>query len=346
MWNMKNALIATWLLSSLVHGCHKAETVSVEAAVETPLRDWDRHPAIVSIDAATEVYAMSDPHGQYAIFSKLLANNHLIDIGNAPNPSKVRWTGGAAILVIAGDLIDKGPDSLKVIDLVRAIEASAKASSAGRVVTTMGNHEAEFLQDPYNNKATTGGSGATGINSELERAKIDPETLVAGTDSAGRGAWVSNLPFGARIGRWFFAHGGNTQGMSVERLTKKLQNSVNNNGYDDKDITGKDSILEAQKWYGNHNDPEAGQWEAEKLGVDHIVFGHDPGAFGEQGRIRFSGNKILAKLDTAMGLQEKEGAGKAFMLHITLKPQGKDTAEVLDIDGKKVVDKKGQSQLL
>jgi hypothetical protein len=206
-------------------------------------RDWRLHPSIVSVDAGPEVYAVSDPHGHYQLFATLLANNRLI-ANVAADPSTARWTGGTAILVIAGDLIDKGPESLKVIDLVRTLERSA-GQSGGQVITTMGNHEAEFLLDPRNKKATSTGVGSNGIDNELAGARppISPESVVAGTDAQGRGAWISNLPFGVRIGKWFFAHGGNTQQLSLQKLSQKLQNSVDRHGYGDKDITGADSLL-------------------------------------------------------------------------------------------------------
>ncbi len=292
-------------------------------------RSWSSRPAILEIDQADEIYAVSDPHGEYDTFSKLLAGNHLID-GAGSDPAKVKWTGGAAILVVAGDMIDKGPESLKVLDLVRTLEASAP-HSGGRVVATMGNHEAEFLLDPKNDKASSTGQDAIGIDNNLRDAKIDPQSLVKGTDPGGRGKWMGDLPFGVRIKKWFFSHGGNTQKLSIKDLGNKLENGHDHNGFGDNDITGSDSILEAQGWYGNPDDKNAGQAEADALGVSHIVFGHDPGAFGEHGSVRASKNGVLFKLDTAMGIHESGGVGNAYLLHI--KTQGKDSAEALDDKG-------------
>jgi hypothetical protein len=294
-------------------------------------RDFGKHPAVVEFDDGDQIYALSDAHGGYETLLTLLAANHLIDKADS-DPAKPKWTGGAATLVIAGDLIDKGAQSLEVIDLVRSLESQA-THDGGRVVATMGNHEAEFLLDPNNHKATSTGKDATGIDEELSAQSISPKDLAAGKDAEGRGKWLASLPLGVRVKKWFFSHGGNTQKLSIKDLDKKLANSLAHNGFGDKDITGADSILEAQSWYGNPKDANAGQKEADALGVSHIVFGHDPGAFGEHGAIKQSKNGILVKIDLAMGLHEGSGSGVSAgaLLHVSTKVR--DTAEVLDAQG-------------
>jgi hypothetical protein len=321
-------LLTTLALASV--RCAAESTVDIAGDdLKTRARNWNANPAILEIDNASEIYAVSDPHGAYEQFSALLAGNNLID-APSPDPSKPRWTGGRAVLVVAGDMIDKGPDSLKVIDFVRAIAADAQRAG-GRVVATMGNHEAEFLLNPANSKAMSTGVDTNGIDNELAAASISPKALVKGTDKEGRGSWIQSLPFGVRVGRWFFAHGGNTEELSLKDLSKTLQNSIDHNGYGDKDITGNHSILEEQGWYGKASDKNAGSKAARALGVDHIAFGHDPGAFGEGGAVRASANKVLFKLDTAMGLHKGGKINKGYLLHITLKES--DTAEALDERG-------------
>jgi hypothetical protein len=48
-------------------------------------------------------------------------------------------------------MIDKYTDSLDVIALFRALQQSATAAG-GRVIVTLGNHEAEFLAGSRKNK--------------------------------------------------------------------------------------------------------------------------------------------------------------------------------------------------
>ena len=296
-----------------------------------PTRDFVAHPAIVEISEADQVYALSDPHGHYEELAGVLEGNRLITTSSA-GPTKAKWTGGTATLLILGDLIDKGEDSLEVIDLLRTIEKQAPASG-GRVVVLMGNHEAEFLADPRNSKATSEGQDETGIVTQLDKHGIDPAKVAACKDTDGRGRWLADLPLGARVKKWFFAHGGNTGGLSLAELGEKLERSIVKNGFGDDDIIGGDSLLQSQHWYGNPKDGNAGEKEVDGLGhVKHIVFGHDPGAFDDRGRMIQSKNGLLVKVDVAMGLHEGDKPNPAFLLHIST--VGEDTVEVLDAKGK------------
>lgn len=50
------------------------------------------------------------------------------------------WTGGTDTLVQTGDITDRGPDSLELIELMDRLEDEAEAAG-GRVISLMGNHE-------------------------------------------------------------------------------------------------------------------------------------------------------------------------------------------------------------
>jgi len=79
------------------------------------------------------VVAMSDPHGAYDGMVHTMINAGLIDQdGN--------WDAGETHLVITGDLLDRGADSRKIMDLVMQLEAQAPRAG-GMVHLTLGNHE-------------------------------------------------------------------------------------------------------------------------------------------------------------------------------------------------------------
>lgn len=327
------AASCTALLASVVACTAPADEAtdgSVNALVSGS-RDWSGHPAIVQIDTASEVYAISDIHGGYAELGTLLTQNGLIS-GFNQDPAKaasIKWTGKTAIFVVAGDLIDKGVESLGVIDLLRALEPQA-ARAGGRLVVTMGNHEAEFLDDPKNDKATASDNDGIGITVELKKKGIDPKAFAAGTDPEGRGAWLRSLPMAVRIKKWFFSHGGNTGGDSIDKLEKRFESALDGkNGFGDKDITGGDSILEAQSWWG-----KKAKDYADKLGVKHMVFGHDPGALDDRGRILAAEDGALIKIDVNMGLRhESKPLVGGALLHIKILADAPDTAESLDSSG-------------
>jgi TPR repeat protein len=80
------------------------------------------------------VVAVGDVHGDYEQFTAVLASAGLIDgDGN--------WTGGKTHLVQTGDVVDRGPDSRAVMDLLMKLEKQA-AAAGGAVHALIGNHEA------------------------------------------------------------------------------------------------------------------------------------------------------------------------------------------------------------
>jgi hypothetical protein len=83
------------------------------------------------------VVALSDIHGAYEPMVRTLQNAAVID-------EQLAWTAGRTHLVFVGDLLDRGPDSRKAMDLIMALEAEAQAAG-GRVHLLIGNHEAMNL---------------------------------------------------------------------------------------------------------------------------------------------------------------------------------------------------------
>ena len=80
------------------------------------------------------VVAVGDLHGDYRQFATLLRSAGLID--DAAN-----WSGGRTHLVQTGDVVDEGPDSRRIMDLLIKLEDQAKAAG-GMVHCLIGNHEA------------------------------------------------------------------------------------------------------------------------------------------------------------------------------------------------------------
>ena len=84
--------------------------------------------------AIPRIVAVGDLHGDHAAFVAILRAARLTDVHD-------RWIGGDAIFVQAGDVADRGPDSLRIVrDLMRLQREASRAG--GRVVALVGNHEA------------------------------------------------------------------------------------------------------------------------------------------------------------------------------------------------------------
>jgi hypothetical protein len=80
------------------------------------------------------VVAVGDVHGDYDQFVAVLRSAGLIDEG-------ATWIGGKTHLVQTGDVLDRGDDSRKAMDLLMRLEEEA-AKAGGAVHALIGNHEA------------------------------------------------------------------------------------------------------------------------------------------------------------------------------------------------------------
>jgi hypothetical protein len=282
-------------------------------------RDWFKNPAIVEIDTDQDIYAVSDPHGDPARLSQVLTGAKII---KAPpiTPQDVEWTAGRAVLVVAGDLIDKGGDSLTVIGLLRALSASA-ATAGGQVVIAMGNHEAEFLADPK-------GSKTEEFSNELLAAQLDPVDVAACNGDLGQ--FLCGLPFAVRVNDWFFSHAGNTDSRTIPMLAKDFENAVNQDGFNSDQFIGNNSILEARL---NSQGPNGKPWIdvtgdekgllatlAAHLNVAHLVQGHQPGSVNFlDGKTRQQGQMyqrwgLLFLIDTGMSQGVDNSLGAAMRI--------------------------------
>ena len=88
-----------------------------------------------------KLIAVGDVHGQFEGFVKILRHAGLIDAGH-------HWIGGHCRLVQIGDILDRGPFSLKVDALLDQIQKEA-LSAGGEVVRLIGNHELELMMENY-----------------------------------------------------------------------------------------------------------------------------------------------------------------------------------------------------
>ncbi len=87
-----------------------------------------------SFTGVSRIVAVGDVHGDFAQFTTVLRQAGVID-------GKNRWIGGPTNLVQTGDVLDRGPDSRKVMDLLMDLEVQAERAG-GRVHALIGNHEA------------------------------------------------------------------------------------------------------------------------------------------------------------------------------------------------------------
>jgi Calcineurin-like phosphoesterase len=298
-------------------------------------RDWKKYPAVVEVDTRAEVFAIGDAHSDYVRLSRLLVTAGLID-RVAEKPGDLNWRAGKAVLVVTGDMIDKGPQAVDLLRLLGSLQVAA-LSKGGRVIVLAGNHEAEFLADPTAPKGKE-------FAAQLKAKGLSPREVASCKGDIGQ--FLCTLPFAARVNEWFFSHGGNSGGRTLAQLNADLQAGVNKDGFATPQLIGDNSILEARlngkgpggnPWIDaelpRHGEKEVLESNAAALGVRHLVQGHVPsqvkfsdGIVREPGEM-FQRFGLLFLIDT--GMSEGVDNSKGAVLHIT-----RDHAVAICPDGK------------
>jgi hypothetical protein len=169
------------------------------------------------------VVVFPDVHGAYQELLSVLRETAVID-------ESLHWRGGDTHLVSLGDLLDRGPDSRKVLDLLMRLEREAR-EAGGAVHLVLGNHEVMNIVGDL--RYVSGAEYAAFAGPEDVKLRDDvwqrilaqePEAVRAEFDAAfpagyfahrqafsatGQyGAWLLTKPFLITINDTAFVHGG------------------------------------------------------------------------------------------------------------------------------------------
>src|SRR5690606_19896350 len=94
---------------------------------------WSRRARMSALpNLPTSTLVIGDIHGQYDKLVLLLKNAGLID-------ERLRWSGSTNGLWLIGDLVDRGPAGINVVDLAMRLQQEA-AAVGGSATTLLGNH--------------------------------------------------------------------------------------------------------------------------------------------------------------------------------------------------------------
>lgn len=80
-----------------------------------------------------KIVAVGDLHGDYENFIKILRGTDIVD-------RTLHWKAGRTHFVQIGDIMDRGPDARKILDLLMRLEKEAE-QAGGMVHVLVGNHE-------------------------------------------------------------------------------------------------------------------------------------------------------------------------------------------------------------
>ncbi len=219
------------------------------------------------IQQARSAYVISDIHGELRALHKLLRQHKLID-------GHEHWSGESKVLWFLGDLVDRGHDSIGVLDLVMRLQEEAKAAG-GEVHCLLGNHEMLLLA------AYQFGRRSTGLSSNFitkwRRNGGHREDLAKLTKA--HFDWLTALPAMATIASHLLIHADATfytrYGRSVTEVNETLSNLLKRS-----DALAWEELLEEFAMRGIFNHSLAGEEFVSRFltifGGTCIIHGHTP----------------------------------------------------------------------
>ena len=202
---------------------------------------------------------VGDVHGHVEPLIALLREAQLVD-------EHLAWAGADARLWFIGDLVDRGPDGIGVIDLVRRLQGE------GDVRCLLGNHEAGLLAAHRFGDVDCGFPGVTfamvwdangGVATDLRRVRLEHLH------------WIERLPAVALEGDRLLVHSDTDRyldyGDSVESICRSVGEIL---AGDDTESLAR--LLEALADRGAFGDPDRLERLLRTLGGQRVVHGHTP----------------------------------------------------------------------
>ena len=234
-------------------------------------------------DGVGRIVAIGDVHGDYEQFVAILLAAELID-------SDLNWIGGKTHLVQTGDVLDRGPDSRAVMDLIMSLEEQAPFDG-GYVHMLLGNHEVMLMKTDLR-YVHPGEILSYGGLKEMVRA-LRPAGFY--------GNWLSEHNTIIRINKTLFTHAGISGEYSnflIPEINDIVRDEINRNWEEPSGILSSMGPV----WFrgmANDRGSEIERVLEETLEINHaecIVIGHTVNIGGIVSRL--SGRVVL--IDTGM----------------------------------------------
>jgi hypothetical protein len=154
------------------------------------------------------VIAIADLHGDYDQAVKVLQMANLVD-------ENAKWIGRNDTLVQTGDIVDRGPDVIKLYKMMQRLTKEASAAG-GKVIQLLGNHELMNMMEDYRYVTKEDIDTFGGLD---ERKK-------AFTLEGWVGKYLRNLGITAIVDDTVYAHGGISPKWALVGVEKINQDTV------------------------------------------------------------------------------------------------------------------------
>ncbi len=229
---------------------------------------------IQNLDAYKSIYAISDLHGHAGKQQSLLTAAGLID-------KKGNWAAGNSLLIITGDSIDKGKNSIDVMDQWIKLMQQAPAQG-GRLIHVIGNHELEFFN---HHKHVSDDKKAKEFLDDLKQHGIDPKDLFNFSNNSTKAAPYSQFmrqqPIAVRVGKWLFSHTGFYPSVSWENFKSTTDQILQSADYNNNFVSdATNGIVEQYDWWKLSHARSTIEQNLRAAGFSGGVFGHQENAFG------------------------------------------------------------------
>ena len=216
-------------------------TLTLLLAVSATAGDYE-------INTSARVVAFGDVHGAYTDWTAMLGELGVVD-------ADLNWSGGTTHLVSLGDLIDRGPGSRKVVELLMKLDAQAE-QAGGAVHMVLGNHEVMVMTGDLRYVSPAEFAAFAGDETQADRDALyaqyrafnpgGEEAVVRQTfdgqfpagfvalrkafsQDGALGSWLVRQPFVVKVNDKVYMHGGIASAVSEESigaLNKKLQGEL------------------------------------------------------------------------------------------------------------------------
>jgi hypothetical protein len=201
-------------------------------------------PAQAQFTGVDRVVAFADVHGAYTELVALLRESGIVD-------AQDRWAAGHTHVVSLGDLLDRGADSRRVMDLLMRLQGEA-AAAGGRLHVVLGNHEAMNLLGDL--RYVDPGEYASYMDAESATERADRRRSWEAAQGPGSGAafdqkfppgyfghraalgpagkygqWLLSLPVAITVNDTLFMHAGPSnvlRGMSLQALNLRYRTAL------------------------------------------------------------------------------------------------------------------------